>query len=63
MGSLPAKRRFERRETADRQGADNRRMTSPIVIATRESRLALWQTEHVKARLQTRWACPPACWA
>ena len=25
---------------------------SPIVIATRESRLALWQAEHVKARLE-----------
>ena len=29
-----------------------------IVIATRESRLALWQAEHVKARLETVW---PAC--
>ena len=29
-----------------------------IVIATRESRLALWQAEHVKARLQ---ALYPAC--
>ena len=27
-------------------------MDSPIVIATRESRLALWQAEHVKALLQ-----------
>lgn len=29
-----------------------------IVIATRESRLALWQAEHVKARLE---ACWPGC--
>ena len=28
--------------------------TSPIVIATRESRLAMWQAEHVKALLETR---------
>lgn len=28
--------------------------TPPIVIATRESRLALWQAEHVKALLQAR---------
>jgi hydroxymethylbilane synthase len=27
-------------------------MTTPLVIATRRSRLALWQAEHVKARLQ-----------
>ena len=27
-------------------------MTTPITIATRESRLALWQAEHVQARLQ-----------
>ena len=26
-------------------------MTTPIIIATRESRLALWQAEHVQARL------------
>jgi len=26
-------------------------MTSPLIIATRESRLALWQAEHVQARL------------
>ena len=26
-------------------------MTTPITIATRESRLALWQAEHVQARL------------
>ena len=26
----------------------------PITIATRESRLALWQAEHVKALLQAR---------
>jgi len=31
---------------------------SRIVIATRESRLALWQAEHVKARLETVW---PGC--
>lgn len=31
---------------------------SRIVIATRESRLALWQAEHVKARLE---ALYPAC--
>ena len=45
-----------------RQGADNRRMTSPIVIATRESRLALWQS-HVRKRPAYRpgGACrPPA---
>ncbi|MEZ5613184.1 MAG: hydroxymethylbilane synthase, partial [Rhodocyclaceae bacterium] len=29
-----------------------------IVIATRESRLALWQAEHVKARLEGLY---PAC--
>ncbi|MBS1208806.1 MAG: hemC [Proteobacteria bacterium] len=29
-----------------------------IVIATRESRLALWQAEHVKARLEATW---PGC--
>ncbi|MGC3962026.1 MAG: hydroxymethylbilane synthase [Rhodocyclaceae bacterium] len=29
-----------------------------IVIATRESRLALWQAEHVKARLEAAW---PGC--
>ena len=28
--------------------------TPPIVIATRESRLALWQAEHVKALLEAR---------
>src|SRR5436190_1534437 len=28
------------------------RMSQPIVIATRESRLALWQAEHVQALLQ-----------
>ncbi|MEN9490591.1 MAG: hypothetical protein RJA63_1040 [Pseudomonadota bacterium] len=35
-------------------------LTSPsrIVIATRESRLALWQAEHVKARLESTW---PGC--
>jgi len=27
-------------------------MTTPIIIATRESRLALWQAEHVQARLR-----------
>ena len=27
----------------------------PLVIATRESRLALWQAEHVKALLQAQW--------
>jgi hydroxymethylbilane synthase len=31
---------------------------SRIVIATRESRLALWQAEHVKARLEAAW---PGC--
>ena len=29
-------------------------MTSPLVIATRESRLALWQAEHVKSLLEAR---------
>ncbi|GAB2896435.1 hydroxymethylbilane synthase [Uliginosibacterium flavum] len=29
---------------------------SRIVIATRESRLALWQAEHVKARLEATWS-------
>ena len=33
---------------------DNRRMNETITIATRESRLALWQAEHVKALLQAR---------
>jgi hydroxymethylbilane synthase len=35
-------------------------LTAPsrIVIATRESRLALWQAEHVKARLEAVW---PGC--
>jgi hydroxymethylbilane synthase len=31
-----------------------RRMNAPTIIATRESRLALWQAEHVKAALQQR---------
>jgi hydroxymethylbilane synthase len=31
-----------------------RRMNAPTIIATRESRLALWQAEHVKAELQSR---------
>ena len=30
------------------------RMDSPVVIATRESRLALWQAEHVRALLRQR---------
>ena len=30
------------------------RMNAPTIIATRESRLALWQAEHVKAALQQR---------
>ena len=29
-------------------------MTQPTIIATRESRLALWQAEHVRAALQSR---------
>ena len=29
-------------------------MSSPTIIATRESRLALWQAEHVRAALQSR---------
>ena len=29
-------------------------MTSPTLIATRESRLALWQAEHVREGLQAR---------
>ncbi|MFO0445499.1 MAG: hydroxymethylbilane synthase, partial [Betaproteobacteria bacterium] len=29
-------------------------MNAPTIIATRESRLALWQAEHVKAELQQR---------
>jgi len=33
-------------------GLDNAPMTTPITIATRESRLALWQAEHVQARLR-----------
>jgi hydroxymethylbilane synthase len=32
-------------------GLDNPAMTKSITIATRESRLALWQAEHVQARL------------
>ncbi len=35
------------------EGADNPRMNN-IVIATRESRLALWQAQHVQALLQER---------
>ena len=31
----------------------------PIVIATRESRLALWQAEHVQALLADRLSLPP----
>ena len=31
-------------------------MNSPTIIATRESRLALWQAEHVRAALQARFA-------
>jgi hydroxymethylbilane synthase len=33
-------------------------MSSPIVIATRESRLALWQAQHVQALLTQRLATP-----
>jgi hydroxymethylbilane synthase len=33
---------------------DNQCMSDPIVIATRESRLALWQAEHVRALLRSR---------
>ncbi len=32
----------------------HRHMPAPTVIATRESRLALWQAEHVRAHLQSR---------
>ena len=30
-------------------------MSEKLIIATRESRLALWQADHVRERLQTRW--------
>jgi len=33
-------------------------MSRPVTIATRESRLALWQAEHVRALLQTRFGLP-----
>jgi hydroxymethylbilane synthase len=33
-------------------------LPSPLVIATRESRLALWQAEHVKALLHARFGLP-----
>jgi hydroxymethylbilane synthase len=33
-------------------------MPEPIVIATRESRLALWQAEHVRDLLQSRFGAP-----
>jgi hydroxymethylbilane synthase len=35
-------------------GYDRQPMKPPVVIATRESRLALWQAEHVKAALESR---------
>jgi hydroxymethylbilane synthase len=35
-------------------------MSTPITIATRESRLALWQAEHVQARLQNELGLPAA---
>ncbi|MEN3110489.1 hydroxymethylbilane synthase [Uliginosibacterium paludis] len=38
--------------------SEKQRPPSRIVIATRESRLALWQAEHVKARLEHCW---PGC--
>lgn len=34
-------------------------MSQPLRIATRESRLALWQAEHVRARLQVLWPHRP----
>jgi hydroxymethylbilane synthase len=37
-------------------------MSIHITIATRESRLALWQAEHVKALLEQR-GHPSPCWA
>jgi hydroxymethylbilane synthase len=33
-------------------------MSRPLTIATRESRLAMWQAEHVQRLLQTRWDEP-----
>src|SRR5690606_10299029 len=33
-------------------------MSRPVTIATRESRLALWQAEHVRALLQSRFGQP-----
>ena len=39
---------------AGRQGGDNGCMSTQVVIATRESRLALWQAEHVRDLLQHR---------
>ena len=37
-----------------RRGGDNGRMSAPLIIATRESRLALWQAHHVAALLRDR---------
>jgi hydroxymethylbilane synthase len=34
--------------------ADTNSAVKKVVIATRESRLALWQAEHVKALLESR---------
>lgn len=38
--------------------SDNRAMTAPLLIATRESRLALWQAHHVQALLAARFGLP-----
>jgi hypothetical protein len=47
-----------------RGDGDNRAtMTDATLIATRESRLALWQAEHVRALLSGTSACVWACWA
>ena len=36
----------------------NASIVTPVVIATRESRLALWQAEHVRDRLQQELGLP-----
>jgi hydroxymethylbilane synthase len=38
-------------------------MNAPTIIATRESRLALWQAEHVRDLLAQRFGLRSNCWA
>jgi hypothetical protein len=38
-------------------------MNAPTIIATRESRLALWQAEHVRDLLLPRFGLRSNCWA